>query len=95
MNWVRAGASTTVVVVDGIGHVRLVVSAVEVHTVPAHGEKDLVPDTVLTRINVREVDVLALSISGIAGNRTAVVFRDCYKYRFDWIILQTYRDKRS
>lgn len=70
---VRGRAGTGVVVVNGVGHVRLVVCAVEVDTVPAHREEDLVADTVLTGIDVGEVDVLALSVSGVVGDSTGVV----------------------
>ena len=56
-----------------ISHVRLVVRAVEVDTIPAHGEEDLVTDTVLALVRVREVDVLALSVGGVVRDSTAEV----------------------
>lgn len=70
---VRAGASSAVVVINGVSHVRLVVCAVEVDTIPAHGEENLVADTVNTLVRVGEVDILALGICGVVGNSTAVV----------------------
>ena len=59
---VRRRAGTTVVVVDGVGHVRLVIRAVKVLAVPALREENLDTDAVLAGVDVREVNILALSI---------------------------------
>ena len=52
------------------------VRRVEVDAVPAHGEEDLVAETVLAGVDVGEVDVLAFTVGGVAGDSTAVVEAD-------------------
>ena len=52
---------------------RLVIVTVEVYTIPALGEEDLVADTILALVDIGEVDILALSISRVVRHGAAVV----------------------
>lgn len=70
---VRRRAGATVVVVDGVGHVRLVIGAVKVLAVPALREEDLDTDAVLAGVDVWEVDVLALGIGRIIRDGATVI----------------------
>ena len=96
MNRVRARARTAVVVVDRVRHVRFVVRTVQVNAIPAHGEEDLVTNTVLTGVDVGEVDILAFCISGVARNCATVV---CAARQINIVltpeIARTYQGKRS
>lgn len=74
VNRMRRGAGPAVVVVDGVGHVRLVVGAVEVDAVPALGEEYLPSNTVFAGVDVREVDIFTLSVRGVVRNGSGVVY---------------------
>ena len=74
---VAVGAITVVEVLDGVRHVRLMVRAVEIYTIPALREEDLVTDSILALVHIGEIDVLALSIGRIVGDGTAVVWENC------------------
>lgn len=73
---VRLGAVAAVIGVDRVSHVRRVVGAIEVDTIPALGEEYLEADAVLTHVDVGEVDVLALGVCGVVGDCSAVVEAD-------------------
>lgn len=92
---VRGRAGTGVVVVDGVGHVRLVVGAVDVLAVPAHREEDLHTDTILALVDVREVHVRTLCVRGVARDSTGVVCDDNKNSGFDYKASETYPGRQS
>lgn len=73
VNRVRRRAAATIVVIDGVRHVRLVVRAVEVHAIPALREENLQTNTILASIDIGKMDVRAFSVSRVTGDRAAVV----------------------
>ena len=74
VNRVSRRTRATVVVVDRVGHVRLVVGTVQVNTIPALGKEDLVTDTVLAFVDIGEVDVLAFSVGRVVGSGATIVY---------------------
>lgn len=74
MNRVRVRAVSAVVVLNRVGHVRLVVGRVKVLAVPARGEEDLSTHTVGA---VMAEEVGALSPVGVVIVSTTVVYTMC------------------
>lgn len=51
----------------------LVISTIEIDSIPASREEDLVANTIDACVGVREENVLTLGVCGVVGGSTAVV----------------------